>query len=724
MASKTLPSGKKVLVGSKADPDSKKSKSSSSSSSIDYTKSANESIDQYNARIAAARENQSAQETGSFSDGVPMRNYEQTNPYGYYGTADNQFPNTPENPRSPTVLSNASILEQKIPRLISQANALPTFQPAATFGDVSENSSGSLGEDYNFDEILGIGGDRKNKKKGLHPGYVERNTPNVREADPYMDDPILKEQLSLLKSMQRSADAATNEQLASTQAAFEQRRQEQQRANEQGLASVKQALNLGGSSRYAPISSQGIVSAAEAAGIRALADLDMKERQVISEIRQAQQSNDYQLMESKLNLLDGVRKEKAAATATLNETVRAQNMQASRDNAIAGLVAQGVTNPIEMLNALNFDEQGNQIGDFTIGEVTGALKSLNEFSAGGGIGFKLDNKAIGQLLGTGWTAPDIQAMQADLNSGASIDDILDGVPPEMQQSVKDALGIKEGAGPVTIGKGAKTELDEQLIRTRLFSKLQNILNKGTLSDADRAIIDQRIVEFREAGLGEQEILDTLAGIPPEVATPYNSAFRDIIVSNSDTLDKQNYAIGRLATQLASKNYKSAMNTAENLAMTEARKLDPDAYMGTNSASNYLKKTKELKALLDKSEDIVGPIQGSYQNALGRFRGKEATELRGKIAALVAEMRNDLSGTAVTESEAKFLEPLIAGLEDTSGSFKAKVNSLEDNVLGKYNSTRSSVSLPDVTIDQAIDPNKRLMLYSSDIYSTNTNSIDI
>lgn len=44
--------------------------------------------------------------SGSGVDGLPMRNEQQVNPYGYYGTKENQFPNTPTNQRAPSVVEN------------------------------------------------------------------------------------------------------------------------------------------------------------------------------------------------------------------------------------------------------------------------------------------------------------------------------------------------------------------------------------------------------------------------------------------------------------------------------------------------------------------------------------------------------------------------------------------------------------------------------------------
>lgn len=615
---------------------------------------------------------------------------------------------------APTVMSNANKIERVVPLLDSKANSLtaPGLGGASfTNTGTDDGTTGDGTGEQTFDELLGISDPNKKKKK-QNEGL----------------DPYTQAQMALLEKMQASSDLATRQSLNTIKNKFNQREEAQRRANESGLASIKNVLNLGGSSRYAPISSQGIISAAEQAGITALSNLDAEEQQLIGEVKAAQADKNYELLEKKLSTLETVRKEKSATASKLQETIQKQEYQSSRDDAIAGLISQGVTSPIEMLNYLNYDESGKKIGDFTLAEITGSLKGLNDIGGVGVGGFKLENKQIGQLLGAGLTGDDIKAMQSDLASGASLDDIIGGFDSETQGLVKKAFGIEAPTnGKITIGKGAKSETEEAFIRTRLFSKVAPILNKGSLSDSDREIIDGRIEEFRVAGFGEQEILDTLAGLPPEVNTPYNGTFRDIIVGNSETMEKQTSNMGRLSQQLSSGNYQGAMNTVEGLAMNEAKKLDQDGYMGTNTAQNYLKKGENLYNLLSDAEDIIGPLQGTWESAKGKLaksKSKRATEISSAITLLVAEMRNDLSGTAVTDSESTFLEPLIPSLSDTMDNFKVKTRSLNQNTLDRLNSTRGTVSLPEVTQDQVIDPKKRLVLYSNDIYYKPDGQLDI
>jgi len=174
--------------------------------------------------------------------------------------------------------------------------------------------------------------------------------------------------------------------------------------------------------RYNPQGSAGVVRGFETAGIKNLEALDAREREAVAEARQAQLDNDYKLLGEKLNILDSIRKEKSKGM----EDVRQSMLRSSRDNAIAGLIAQGITDPVEMIDYLNYDDQGNETGDFTLEEITDALSSLKELRGTGAFKFKEDQ--VGPLLGAGFSYNDIQAFQEDLNSGAPIDEILPTPP--------------------------------------------------------------------------------------------------------------------------------------------------------------------------------------------------------------------------------------------------------------------------------------------------------
>lgn len=56
----------------------------------------------------------------------------------------------------------------------------------------------------------------------------------------------------------------------------------------------------------------------------------------------------------------------------------APTIQASRESAISGLLNQGVEDPTEIAELLNFNEDGEQVGDFSLGEINKVIESAKK----------------------------------------------------------------------------------------------------------------------------------------------------------------------------------------------------------------------------------------------------------------------------------------------------------------------------------------------------------
>jgi len=460
----------------------------------------------------------------------------------------------------------------------------------------------------------------------------------------------------------------------------------------------------------------GIVAEEERQGVMRIGELEGQKQAAITAAREAARTKNWDVFSKQVDLAEKAYQEKQTALKDLNKQAienskkaNDQAIQASRDSAIADLISQGISDPSQILNLLNLDSKGNQIGDFTASEVA---KTIKDFTVSG------DAKKLPQDIETfNW-----------LKNNNKLPSSITSLPPEKQyfaylnmqklaeQGKLGELGTGTAPG-VTVGAGANNPTEELAVRSRLFSKLMNILNKGQVSDSDRKIIDERITAFRNAGWSEQKIMDTLSGFPADVTTPYNNTFRDLIVQNTDTLDMQTQLMGKVALLLNNKNYKGAMTAVENQAMNNAKKLDPDNYMGTATVNTYLTKVEKIKSLLNEG-GVVGFISGNFQNLLGRIKGTNATQIKSDLTSLYAQFRKEYLGSAVTPSEEKFLAPLLADISDTKGNFLEKLNSFERNTMYKYNSTRSSVNLPEVGVDQITSPDKRLNLYQGTMESSN------
>lgn len=367
---------------------------------------------------------------------------------------------------------------------------------------------------------------------------------------------------------------------------------------------------------------------------------------------------------------------------------------------IVGLVAQGITDPTQLFQKLG--------GAYTTKEISDVLANLKpEYSPSGS--FKFDTKSVSTLLGSDFTMSDIQTIQDDLNSGASISEILEGVPPEQQSIVKEALGVKASvnADQYAPGIGAKDGIDEYAIRTRLFPKVAAVLNKGTLSDTDRAVIDERISFFRENGYTEQQILDTVWGWSTQ--SPYNSRLQDVILANAKDGEDVSFTVSRIGSLINNGAYVQAVDAVENFALEKSKEVDPDGYFGKTTASTLTKKIDRIKQLLAKG-GVVGFVEGNFQKLLGQIKGPDATRIRAELTDLYSEFRKQNAGVNVTEAETKYLTPLLADIGDPRANFMTKLDTFQTGILDRYNSTRRTASLPAIRVLELLDDNERARLY--------------
>lgn len=253
--------------------------------------------------------------------------------------------------KSPTVVTDATFREDTKPKLDRRMNAL-TGVPVTP---LSANPDGN--------------GD------WMDNGATYDNAPQ------YFDDP---KQNELVASMMQSTDAQTRQTLAAIGQQAAVRKAQQEMVNKNQEKATERSLLLGGAGRYAPLDANGINGVKETLGVQELASLDAQEQTAIANAKSAQQAQKYDLMDKALTEAENIRQEKQTRAQKLQDDMAAQNkaaqdqqMQASRDGAIAGLLAQGITDPSKILNYLNYDDNGKLTGDFTAKEVNDALANLN-----------------------------------------------------------------------------------------------------------------------------------------------------------------------------------------------------------------------------------------------------------------------------------------------------------------------------------------------------------
>jgi hypothetical protein len=204
------------------------------------------------------------------------------------------------------------------------------------------------------------------------------------KADAY-DNQIIEN----INEMSRNADAQFADDLFGIKQKFDTLRAEQREQTIKASKNLTNSLLMGGatgqgsSAQFAPISSEGIISANEAYGIKQLSALNQQESELIAAAREAQRTGKFKALEAMNKQIETKRKEKADLAIKLNEELaerskkaREANLQSSRDSAIADLYSQGIIDTVSMLDYLNYDDAGNKVGDFTAKEVAETLKNI------------------------------------------------------------------------------------------------------------------------------------------------------------------------------------------------------------------------------------------------------------------------------------------------------------------------------------------------------------
>ena len=70
----------------------------------------------------------------------------------------------------------------------------------------------------------------------------------------------------------------------------------------------------------------------------------------------------------------------------------------------------------------------------------------------------------------------------------------------------------------------------------------------------------------------------------------------------------------------------------------------------------------------------------------------------------------MNGSNVTDSETKWLEPLIQSMDDKYENVKAKIATMKNKILADLNGVRQDLNLPQLDQNTLLDSKKRLALY--------------
>jgi len=307
----------------------------------------------------------------------------------------------------------------------------------------------------------------------------------------------------------------------------------------------------------------GIITEEESQGVQRIADLESKKQQALAAAKTAYSDQQWDRYAKLVDVADKAYKEQTDALTKLQEStekeakkIEEQKIQSSRDEAIARLYDQGITDATDLLDFLNRDESGKKVGDFTLDEVSKALKILvpDEKLTGASTDYKTFKlmqstgeipkdwslfdyqRAVGnasrkaeedtantfkfsqtqqsQMLSGGFTTADIANLQSDIST-SGLDAVLKNpsLTEEQKNLIRRSLAGSDTVSDITNDKFITTDY-----LSGLFS--ETALKKAASDDGYRTMLSSwetekqnyltdlydRVEQYRKAGYSDQEIL--------------------------------------------------------------------------------------------------------------------------------------------------------------------------------------------------------------------------
>ena len=262
-------------------------------------------------------------------------------------------------------------------------------------------------------------------------------------------------------------------------------------------------------------------------------------------------------------------------------------------------------------------------------------------------------------------------------------------------------------------KSLKSPLDEFREKMMKMPTKYGIPTQIINSDKERASFEDAIDSGVKAGLTFSEIRDEFLGY---TVTPKNKPFADRIrqkLIGTKEIDKERFV--DFANMINAGNRIGAVNSMERAYYDEARKNDPDFYIGEAGVVKVTKDANRLNELINKlektGESPIGIFKGTFEEWVGDFKSKEGQQVRSEIMKMTKEFANKYMGASMTEHEKAFYSDLLPRLDEKMSSVQTKVGAMKDDALTKMNAIRASYGqLPELTEESLLDPDKRVESY--------------
>lgn len=467
------------------------------------------------------------------------------------------------------------------------------------------------------------------------------------------NQPIIDETNAFYDDLANTLDASKRDQIARIKSQYNALRLKQEQANERRVR-LQETIGVRFGGRFAIEHTADLVQEQINLGIVALNALASEASGLIADINNAFDEKSFSLALVKHEELKEIReardkKLKEIEDAQLEglKTMQEQLRRSTRDLTIADVLNQGINDPLQILGLLNFDEQGNRIGDFTAEEINDTVENLKfeketteivspntQFIKLANGDYELRNKDTGELIKS-----------------------IDG------KKVESTGGNREDLTSFQILQARN--LSAQIFGKRAGSKPENY---GLVED------------LLARGMTVDEIGDALrfSGQSEAFTGEFKSAFEFVTKTKISTADR-----------IAARDGLDELLEADNISAAREFILGIARDKADTSTRQQVEGREDLLAAIDsiesglkelKDKDIsTGFLTGLTERALERggfaVGTPEQNELANEIAIAIIDYRKSVSGAAFTESEAQAYEKVFPSTGKTEALDQAKINSL-------------------------------------------------
>lgn len=573
---------------------------------------------------------------------------------------------------SPTVISDSTIRDKVIPDINSKAASL--LPPVG----VSIGPNGEWIDGRTQDKR---GTDQKSAQYAPL-SYGESLSSAIDEIDsaPLAISP---EQTMLLEIQQRMSDDLSRNAISKISSQYSQKLRALEQSQRSSTDVLRNTLGNAGSSRYAPVSSQGILSAKERYDLQTLNDLQEEENQLILEAQNAKSGRDFQILQSKLELLEKKRQEKLSIAKDIankmsdeNKLQAQERMKEQEDmrKAITDAAKGGAPRDVleKARDAKSLVEAVSILGDYIAATGTGIVSEYAFYK----------NEAAKQGL-TPVSFEDYQNADANRKKAAVTPS---GIPPNVVSQI-DKLSAAFDSAPIT--KQFNEAVNQKL-------SFDNIISNGVGGPADLAIVYQfmkaldptsvvRETEYETARKSGNIFAGTFAkyngylkekgGFLPEGV---KSEFQNVVNQKMKAIRSQ---YDNLKSETARKiNMKTGMDDGSDYLTDYAAPLGEEIINRQKSAQDqidtYYVGHPDDQAFIDELETV--------------FKGDQEALLDYLIRAKKIEKKmtfNDVGGDTNIAS----IRNAIASIE-SGGSYSAKspVNRNGERAYGRYQILESNI----------------------------------